>query len=672
VPEYLSFALPDELVEGYGDRPIDWGFPCGGGLSLGELTFVDKYSRLKPDGTKETWAEVCRRVIEGTYSILKDHCLRRRTPWDEAKALRSAAEAYERMFTFRWLPPGRGLAMMGTEFVHGQQNSAALQNCAFVSTGGKRGLVGAAHRLMEMSMLGVGVGFDSAAADEDLRVYEPAIGGTFVVDDTREGWCDSTAAVLRAYLQPGGVMPETIDYSLVRPAGAPIRGYGGVAAGPGPLMELHQTLVEVLNARIGDTVDIVTVGDIMNLIGRCVVAGGVRRTAEIWLCADEKEFLDAKNAAVHPRRMEAETGWGWSSNNSVLTEVGTDYTHLAEAIGRNGEPGLVYLDLLRNYGRLADGPDGGRDYRVAGVNPCGEQGLEDGELCTLVNLYPTRCDDQADFERSAKFAYLYAKAVTLLPTHWEDANEIMRRNHRIGASLAGQAQFVETYGWVELKRWQDSGYHVICEWDRVYSGWLGVRESVKKTTTKPDGSTVLLVGCTPGVGWPTFAGHFLRRFRFSADAPIVATLRAAGVPVEPDVTDPRRVIAELPAYGPDVPGEWDVSIWKKAELAAATQRHWSDNSVSVTLSFRPDEADQIADIIHTFDGRLKTMSFLPLHESGGAYPQMPFEKIDQDELDARFAAISPISRSALYGVGNDDADIERFCTTDRCDLPAGT
>lgn len=132
--DFLSFHLPEEFLEEFKSRTPEWGFPIGGGNSLAELTFITKYSRLKEDGSKERWWEVCRRCIEGYYSILKDHCLANRTPWNDHKAQRSARDAYERMFTFKWMPPGRGLWMMGTDFVNGQGNSAALQNCAFVST----------------------------------------------------------------------------------------------------------------------------------------------------------------------------------------------------------------------------------------------------------------------------------------------------------------------------------------------------------------------------------------------------------------------------------------------------------------------------------------------------------------------------------------------------------
>ena len=112
--DFLSFKLPDAFVAEYHDREINWGFDIGHGNSLGELTFITKYSRRLEDGSKERWWDTCRRCVEGYYSILKDHCKHNQTPWNEQKAMASAKKAFERMFTFKWLPPGRGLWMMGT------------------------------------------------------------------------------------------------------------------------------------------------------------------------------------------------------------------------------------------------------------------------------------------------------------------------------------------------------------------------------------------------------------------------------------------------------------------------------------------------------------------------------------------------------------------------------
>src|SRR5690606_2022658 len=130
------------------------------------------------------------------------------------------------------------------------------------------------------------------------------------------------------------------------------------------------------------------IADIGNLSGKAAVAGGARRSAEIILGPDgSEEFLNLKNNTVNPVRngllvedgevvgYSDDGGWGHLSNNSVIAEVGGDYTHLVDSIATNGEPGLVYLDLIRKYGRLDDAPNN-KDHRVMGVNPCSEQSLE--------------------------------------------------------------------------------------------------------------------------------------------------------------------------------------------------------------------------------------------------------------------------------------------------------
>ena len=155
----FSFKLSEEFVSGYKTKKAPFGYRDAAGNSVGEITFLRTYSRLKEDGTKETWAEVCERVINGMYSLQKDHAKSNRLPWNDARAQASAKEAFERLFDLKWSPPGRGLWVMGTSIVMAQRNSAALQNCAFVSTKEMTKLEPSKPFtfLMEASMLGVGV-----------------------------------------------------------------------------------------------------------------------------------------------------------------------------------------------------------------------------------------------------------------------------------------------------------------------------------------------------------------------------------------------------------------------------------------------------------------------------------------------------------------------------------
>ena len=198
-PSMFLFKLTDDFVESYKGKASPFGYKDAGGNSVGEITFLRTYSRLKEDGTKETWVDVCERVINGMYSLQKDHCKRNRLPWNDAKAQASAKEAFDRLFNLKWTPPGRGLWVMGTQIVNVQRNSAALQNCAFVSTAemNKFNPAKPFGFLMEASMLGVGVGFDDKGADKDFTIYEPSKPSvTEVIEDSREGWVQSVTNLI--------------------------------------------------------------------------------------------------------------------------------------------------------------------------------------------------------------------------------------------------------------------------------------------------------------------------------------------------------------------------------------------------------------------------------------------------------------------------------------------
>jgi ribonucleoside-triphosphate reductase len=665
---WLTFRLPEDFIAQYMNRVVDWGFPCGGGNSLGEINFLDKYSRLKADGTKERWYECCRRVVEGTYTILKNHCKKNRTPWDEDRAIDAAEEMYDRLFCFKWTPPGRGLWMMGSEFVF-EHGSAALQNCAFVSTKDlDMDPILPFTRLMEMSMLGIGVGFDTRGAGK-ARLYQPAgKTETYVIPDSREGFFASVDRLLRSYLTPHR-RPVKFDYSKIRPEGSPIKGFGGTTSGPEPLRILHEMLVRLLDDRDGQFLTDKDITDIQNLEGKCVVSGSVRRSAEIAFGdPDSQSFIDLKNPKVNPERM-GDDGWGYLSNNSVFAKVGGNYDNLVPRIAGNGEPGLFYLELAQQYGRMVDPPNG-KDHRALGANPCVEQTLEHLELCTLVETFLNRHDDLEDYKRTIKVAYLYAKAVTLMSTHWPDSNEVMQRNRRIGCSITGIAQFLEGHDWNVLRQWCDQAYTEIQFRDNQYSDWLGVRESIKTTSVKPSGTVSLLGGATPGVHWPVSSHTYIRRIRFRATDPKVELFRQAGYNVEPDVGDPLfTVVVDFPTEGPNVRNEHEVSVWEKISLAALMQEYWADNQVSATITFSEAEQGQIGPILAAFEGRLKSISFLPLQKPGkSSYAQLPYEAVTQKRFAQLTKGVTRINTEALYSIAV-DAEGEKYCANDVCEVP---
>ena len=661
----FSFELANEFVSAYKEKKPPFGYRDAAGNSVGEITFLRTYSRLKADGTKETWVEVCQRVINGMYSLQKDHAKINRLPWSDAKAAASAKEAFDRLFNLKWTPPGRGLWVMGTPLVNEQRNSAALQNCAFVSTGSmtKTDPAKPFAFLMEASMLGVGVGFDDKGADKDFTIYEPKDTYDYTIPDTREGWVESTACLLNSYLKPDTKAP-LFGYQEIRPAGVPIKTFGGTAAGHEPLKKLHDHIVSMFTGRAGEKLTRRDLADIGNMIGVCVVSGNVRRSAELLMGRiDDQNFLDLKNYDKNPDRM----AYGWMSNNSVEVSVGQDFSAIIDGIIRNGEPGVIWMDVTRKYGRLCD-PENNKDWRVAGYNPCAEQSLESYECCTLVETYLNRHDSLEDFKRTLKFAYLYAKTVTLIPTHWQETNAIMQRNRRIGTSVSGVANFADNKGWSELRIWMKEGYNSIKNHDTNYSEWLGIRESIKMTTVKPSGTVSILAGESPGVHWASGGKFFNRAIRFSNNDPMLPLFKMANYTVEPASESPETTsVVFFPVKTDAKRAEKEVSIYEKVALAATAQKYWSDNSVSVTVTFDADkEASSIAPALHMHDGDLKTISFLPMGNQ--VYPQMPYTQITEQEYEDATMKLFPIDLSGVYAGMASDAIGEAYCTTDACEV----
>ena len=669
----FTFKLSEDFVSSYKEKKAPFGYKDAAGNSVGEITFLRTYSRKKLDGAKETWVEVCERVINGMYSLQKEHCRKNRLPWNGAKAQASAKEAFDRLFNLKWTPPGRGLWIMGTPLVNIHKNSAALQNCAFVSTTEmtKDNPAEPFMFLMEASMLGIGVGFDDKGSDKEFYIYQPK--ESVIVDviaDDRESWARATGDLINSYLKPDQSTIQ-FDYSLIRPFGSPIATFGGTASGPEPLIKLHKAINKMFYGRAGQKITAVDIADIGNLIGVCVVSGNVRRSAELFIGRNTEEFLNLKNVEKFPERNSYDSenpGWGWMSNNSIETTVGADISNIVEGIALNGEPGVIWMDMSRKYGRLIDPPNN-KDWRVAGYNPCAEQSLESYECCTLVETYLNRHESLEDYKRTLKFAYLYAKTVTLLPTHWEKTNAIMQRNRRIGASMSGIANFADINGIPILREWMNSGYETVKRYDNIYSEWFGIRESIKMTTVKPSGTVSILAGESPGVHWTPGGKYFLRAIRFGNDDPMLPLFKMANYRVEPASESPDTTsVVFFPIKSDAERAERDVTIFEKMAIASVAQRYWSDNSVSVTISFDSEtEQKHVGTVLHMYDGQLKTVSFLP---SGNfTYPQMPYTQITEKEyVEEGEMKLFPIDFTGVYAGMAADAIGESYCTTDSCEI----
>ncbi|MBI2435147.1 MAG: hypothetical protein HYV26_20000, partial [Candidatus Hydrogenedentes bacterium] len=599
------FKLSDDFIAQYQGKQPDWG-------PLGYITFKRTYARaIEGDATRtEEYWETLRRVVEGCYTIQLNHCKSLKLPWKPEKAQRSAQEMFKLMWDFKFLPPGRGLWMMGSDYIY-IRGSAALNNCAFVSTEEiDTDFAEPFCFLMDLSMLGVGVAFDTKGANK-ITIQAPHTGEyTHVVEDSKEGWCDLVRAILNSYVGRGK-RPAHVEYNKIRPMGSAIRTFGGIAPGPGPLIECVTNIEKILGPRAGHQISSTDITDLMNVIGKCVVSGGVRRTAELALGEpNDGEYLRLKDPKLHGDKL---TAWRWASNNSVAAKEGMDYQAVGTQTAKNGEPGYFWRDNARAYGRLKDGATWA-DAKVAGTNPCAEQSLESYEICNLVETFPSRHASYEEYERTLKFAYLYAKTVTLIPTHNERTNAIMLRNRRIGLSQSGIVESFERHGRREHFRWCDLGYLYIGKLDKIYSQWLCIPESIKKTSVKPSGTVSLMPGVTPGIHY-AHSEFYFRTIRIDKTSPLIEPIRKAGYRIEESVYGDNTWVVYFPVHEKYFSrSKNQVSVWEQMENVAQTQYYWADNQVSATITFKPEEARDIPYILELFETRLKSISFLPLKD----------------------------------------------------------
>lgn len=564
----------------------------------------------------------------------------------------------------------------------------ALNNCAFASV---RKLSRDATWIMDALMLGVGVGFDTHRAEINLQRprEEKAV---YVIPDTREGWVESVRLLIASYEE--GTNTLEFDYSLVRPAGVPIKGFGGVASGPRPLRELHERLRVFLSRRLeGEISSVRLIADSVNSVARCVVAGNVRRSALIALGRpNDTEFLNLKDWRLpeNKERTHWETGWAHTSNNSVVLESADDFDYLPEVasrVGLNGEPGILNLMNVQKYGRM-----GHKKTDLAiGINPCGEIPLEDKELCNLVEVFPTRCKTENDFLEAVELATIYASSVSLLRTHSEETNAVIARNRRIGVSISGIPDWMAS---VERKsdivRLLNTAYDLVESINLRLALEAGVPPSIRLTTIKPSGTISLLAGVSPGMHHPIFQ-TYIRRVKFGVNSPVVPLLEAAGVPYEPDVKDPLNTWCfEFPVHVKGVRPQDQVSLSEHGLRLIMMSRFWTDNAASNTSNFRGSlyedeegklvpydshypkrslhskgEEEEIENWLTYVIPHVKSSSMLPFYNGNAPYKQAPYEQISYDEFEKRRDIIQDIDWSAFAGSDGEDS---RYCEGESCVL----
>lgn len=617
-------------------RPVAFG-------DLGFITYARTYSRPKKDGSKESFSETVERELRGIKKQLK------------LKFTDKEIDFYRDMRHNMWgSVAGRFMWQLGTKTVD-KLGLPSLMNCAFVVIDDP---IRPFTWAMDMLMLGSGVGYSikrehvyklpKVSRRKVVIERQNNASADFIVPDTREGWVKLLGKVLKAHFYSG----EGFTYStqLVRERGELIKGFGGVASGAGVLVEGIGQICGVLGNRRGQQIRPVDCLDIMNIIGSIVVAGNVRRSAQIAIGDyDDLEFLKAKRWDLG-----SIPNWRAMSNNSVdvhnVKDLPEEFWHTYE----QGEPyGLINLKLSREIGRI--GETEYPDPDVQGYNPCAEQSLANFETCCLAEIYLPNIKDYETFKRVMIMLYRINKHSLALKSHHKETQDIVNANMRMGIGITGVMQATE-----EQLSWLDPAYKYLRSYDKEYSKSMGFPESIKLTTVKPSGTLSLLAGCTSGVHPATAGKYYIRRIRIASESPLIEVIKVHGYHTEYqknlDGTDDRStVVAEFPCmFKGDVASAEDVSVFEQLSMVRFMQSEWSDNSVSVTAYYRKEDLPQLRKYLEeNFKDNFKTLSFLLY--SGHGFAQAPFEPITKAQYDYLAQRVKPITSLEI-----DEEDLEEL------------
>jgi len=634
--------LSESFLSKYKNKQPNWGFN-----GLGYIVYKRTYARLKEDGNTEEWWETVARCINGAQKIGAQY------------SQEEAERIYDYVFNLKCNFAGRMLWQLGTSTVD-RFGANSLLNCWATAMREPKAFL----FLFENLMLGGGVGYSIRREDVHelpkikkgvVVSHEATKDADFIVPDSREGWVKLLANVLDAFYVNG----KSFTYStiLIRGYGELIRGFGGKASGPQILIDGIEKITKIFQSREGKKLRSIDVLDICNIIGSVVVAGNVRRSAEIALGdPDDILYLRAKNWSSGNV-----PNWRAMSNNTIYAD---NFDHIMEEVWKNGyeinkqtgyangEPyGLFNLPLSQKYGRIVDGPISESKLYPTEVdncemtNPCAEISLSNYECCNLCELYLNNIQSKEELIDCAKLLYKTQKAIAALPFIHEETNRIVHKNMRLGLGVTGVCQSLDKLDWL------DDCYVALRKFDKQWSKERGWPESIKLTTVKPSGTLSLLGGATPGVH-PAYSQYYMRTVRMSSSDALVQICKDMGYHVEYlinfDGTENHdTVVVYFPCETPagSILAK-DMDVIKQLDMVKKLQTVWSDNAVSVTAYYKEEELTALQNWLKdNYEKNIKSVSFLLFKNHG--FKQAPYQEIDEKSYLTAKAKVKPLSALSI-------------------------
>ena len=585
-----------------------------------EFIHLSRYSRWLPkEGRRETWRETVTRYFDFFQEHLKQSC-----KYSLDKSLREELE--DAVIHLKIMPSMRCLMTAGEAL---KRENIAGYNCSYVAVDRPQ----AFDEILYVLMNGTGVGFSverqfvgnlPTVAEE----FHPS-DTTIVVQDSKMGWAKAFKELVAMLYH--GQIPKW-DLSKVRPAGAPLKTFGGRASGPEPLRRLFEFTTEIFKNAHGRKLSSIECHDIVCKTAEIVVVGGVRRSA----------LISLSNLSDDRMRVAKSGQWWIDNGQRALANNSACYTEKPD-IGifmdewkalydsKSGERGIFNRESAKKIAEKNERRDVGYDF---GTNPCSEIILRSREFCNLSEVVVRPEDTEHTLLNKVRLATILGTFQSTL-TNFKYVSKDWKKNcveeRLLGVSLTGIMDNKWTAGKLNgldvlLKNLKQMSVDTNKEWSKK----LKINQSAAITCVKPSGTVSQLVDSASGI----HARHnpfYIRTVRGDKKDPLTKMMVEQGFPAEDDVMKPNdTTVFSFPIKcSPDAVFRQDLTAIEQLELWKTYQVHWCEHKPSVTISVKEEEWIDVGAWVYKNFDLMSGVSFLPYSEH--TYKQAPYQDCSEKE-----------------------------------------
>lgn len=574
-----------------------------------EIIYKTRYARWREeDKRRETWEETVTRLVD--YYI------------DQADLDDSdAAPIWTAIYNLEVMPSMRALMTAGPAL---DRCNVPAYNCAYLTVDHPR----AFDESMYILMCGTGVGYsvEKKYVDQLPKVSEEFEKTETVIKvaDSKEGWAKAFRELLS--LLWSGQIPSW-DISLVRPAGARLKTFGGRASGPEPLVRLFTYSVGLFQRAAGRKLTTLECHDLLCMVADVVVVGGVRRSAMISL----SDLTDDRMRAAKTGAWWEQFGYRRLANNSAVYEhrrpdmeaFMKEWKSLYDS--KSGERGFFSRYACQRIAAKSGRRNSEIDF---GTNPCSEIILRPFQFCNLTEVVVRSDDTRDSLERKVRIASILGTIQSTF-TNFRYLRKIWKDNceeeRLLGVSLTGVCDNIDL---ITDKDTLNELREIVIQTNKEWAERLGIGPSTACTCVKPSGTVSQLVNSASGLH-ARHSDYYVRTIRADNKDPVTAFLKEIGVPNEPDVMSSlSTTVFSFPIKSPEGSLVRDKqSAIEALNLWKYLQDEWCEHKPSATINVKEEEWMEVGAWVYQNFDSISGVSFLPF--DGGNYPQAPYQEIDE-------------------------------------------